>query len=77
MSAPALATMVNAVPIPGPEPVGLEARNPGLGSAAMKAVDFLDKGAKVANSATDAVNAGNSLFTAGDQMFNNIMDSTQ
>jgi hypothetical protein len=66
LSAPALATMVNGIPILVPEAVGIEARDPSFISGATEALDGF---AHVGNSLGDALNAGDNVVNAGKNLF--------
>lgn len=71
MSAPALASMVNAIPIAIPEAVGVEARDPSwLSSAA----DTIEDVAHAGNAVGDVMNAGDSIVNAGKGFFNDAFN---
>jgi hypothetical protein len=69
LSAPALASMVNGAPIPVPEPMGLEARNPSWVSTL---TDGLEDVSKVGNAVGDAGSAVGNAVNAGESLWDDV-----
>jgi hypothetical protein len=71
LSAPALASIVNAAPIPAPESfrAAIEARDPSWFSSI---ADTFEDVSKAGNAVSDVVNTGDSIVNAGENFFNDM-----